>query len=248
MIDTLDGLSIDEDIPEVDIFGDVIQKHNWDIGSWSVGSVSVPCTFCDSERNCTFEYDGDPSHVKNIFTSICSNFRCTRKRMRTTLQDLYCARKYCKTNKSNMKCSYMMDGDGKIWNCCTCTGCDRSIVGPYTCIHESCHYPLILCDARPFSQDSLAIHLSYGCAICFSNPKKRYKISVHTIQCHDKDIIFDPTLARDHTMSCPKCLIVGAVISMEGEDCRDGLDNNLFSFKFYCINPKCHCYWKIEHL
>lgn len=241
-------LSLDEEGREVDIFGNMIKLKSWNTNTWTTGSTSIPCTLCSSDMDCSFEYYGDSMHTVNIFVSTCNNIRCTRRKTRTTLQNLYCDRKYCKSNRNNMKCSFKMDNDGKLWICCTCMGCDISIVGSYACIHRDCHYPLILCDTMPFSQDPITTRLSYGCIKCFSDNQKRYKLTVHSIQGHEKEIMYDPTLSRDYSISCPKCLITGAVVSMEGEDRRTGRNDNVFSFRFYCINPKCHCYWKIEHL
>lgn len=215
------------------------KPSQWDVSTWTVGSISVPCVYCAYDRDCSFACDRDT----NMFVSACPNTRCIKKKTNTVLANLYCVRKQCRGNFSVLKSSYMMDDSGKIWNCCICSRCNASVIGPYTCINRNCHYPLVLCDARVFNPGSAeTLHLNYGCARCFSDAKKRYKITIYEIECHEKEIISDPTLSRSDNMACPKCIIIGSVASMEGQD------SGLFSYRFYCINPRCNCYWKIDYI
>lgn len=64
--------------------------------------------------------------------------------------------------------------------------------------------------------------------------------SVDSSSHHSKDLVKDPTLPRDKTLSCPVCDTVGPIYFAA----HSKNENEAMRLSFVCVNPECLHIWK----
>jgi len=204
---------------------------------WKPCVVYTGCEFCYEKKECDFLQNKTTSRLEkqNKFSMVCLNYKCKRKTC-VDLPNVYCTSRKCNGYFKPLILSFMMHESMKAV-VCVCNSCDTFIFSPFVCIHEDCYYPLC------FKQDTESKEFFLFCLSCSLKNSRSYNIQINTTTAREKQVVHDPTLPRDFTTTCPKCLQKGAIVCTETRT----IEHRIFDYKFYCSDTNCVCSWKVYY-
>jgi hypothetical protein len=204
------------------------------------------CECCGKDtKECIFVYNeyASPIEGKNRFETKCFNWRCNTQKKIYRLPDVKCKKYTCVEENNVLEFNFVADDKQEFFVEMKCRECGDKKFSPYGCINIDCYFPLVILN-RGISDDTISLgdHKNYICENCFADPNRGYMIQISKIDRVGKESIYDPTLSRSYRMTCPKCVTVGCVAQMDHQS------ESLFDYIFYCTNPVCFYWWKINYL